>query len=468
MCLAVILMMQPCVCATRVYAEQADAAGTQQEQTENTGETEEKDPSADENAPGENEQESPEDTGTETEEPVRDFVVVLDPGHGGADGGASREGYVERDLVLKIAYYCKEELEKHPGVTVYLTRTDNTSSCVGRDVRAEFAWEKEADLVVSLHLNSTASGSTSQSGAEVYYPNSNYKPELGDLGYRAASSILTEICGVGLANNGCKTRPSNDTWYFDGSVADYLGINYWCKLKGIPGVLVEHAYINNPNDRAYCLSTEEGLKALGVADARGILNYFDENPDACIERTGSWEYEESSEKWWYQRPDGTYPWSSWEMIDGHWFYFDYWGYRCTGWQQIGTRWYYLGDRGIMQTGWHKINGSWYYLDTDSGAMAEGWLQDKGQWYFLYPGSGKMVTGWLNIGDSWYYMYGSGAMATGWVKDGANWYYMGDNGAMEYGWQEINGNWYYFYGSGKMAANTKIGSCRVDGNGAWVR
>ena len=53
----------------------------------------------------------------------RNKVVVLDPGHGGSDGGASANGLVEKNLTLKIAQYCKEELEKYAGVTVYMTRS---------------------------------------------------------------------------------------------------------------------------------------------------------------------------------------------------------------------------------------------------------------------------------------------------------------------------------------------------------
>ena len=50
-------------------------------------------------------------------------VVALDPGHDANDAGAQGYGLREEDLTLKIANYCKQELEQYAGVTVYMTRT---------------------------------------------------------------------------------------------------------------------------------------------------------------------------------------------------------------------------------------------------------------------------------------------------------------------------------------------------------
>ena len=49
----------------------------------------------------------------------------MDPGHGGTDSGALGNGLQEKDLTLKIAKYCKEELEKYSGVTVYMTQVED-------------------------------------------------------------------------------------------------------------------------------------------------------------------------------------------------------------------------------------------------------------------------------------------------------------------------------------------------------
>ena len=87
-------------------------------------------------------------------------VVVLDPGHGGSDPGTTytvNGTYLcERDINLKIAQYCKAELEKYLGVTVYMTRSDNTSPNTDREQRARFAKEHGAHVLVSIHINSSS------------------------------------------------------------------------------------------------------------------------------------------------------------------------------------------------------------------------------------------------------------------------------------------------------------------------
>ena len=102
-------------------------------------------------------------------------IIVLDPGHGGVDSGAARtiNGtlYCERDMVLKIAKYCKEELEKNDNVKVYLTRKNNTDTCMSRSERVLFAKKKKADMLISFHINATAEQMTSTYGAEIYYQN---------------------------------------------------------------------------------------------------------------------------------------------------------------------------------------------------------------------------------------------------------------------------------------------------------
>lgn len=110
------------------------------------------------------------------------IVVALDPGHDSKHTGATGIGGLKEEvLTLKIANYCKEELEKYAGVSVYMTRT--TASCPypsnkssGGDIgdRVQAAAKAGADLFVSFHLNS--SSSSSSNGAEVIVPNGNWKP----------------------------------------------------------------------------------------------------------------------------------------------------------------------------------------------------------------------------------------------------------------------------------------------------
>lgn len=211
-----------------------------------------------------------------------EIVVVLDPGHGGNEPGAVRTingiTYAERDLVLKIANYCKAELETYTGVKVYMTRTDNTSAVESRSQRVQKAQQWGADILVSFHLNATGANMDSANGAAVYIPNAGYNSAYpyNTVGKGLGDKILEQLKKLGLANNGTKLDEDSNRTYADGSVADKLGINYWSKYYQYPfaGILIEHAFINNYNDVVYYLSSEEKLKKLGVADATGIAGYY--------------------------------------------------------------------------------------------------------------------------------------------------------------------------------------------------
>ncbi|MCB6288418.1 N-acetylmuramoyl-L-alanine amidase family protein, partial [[Clostridium] scindens] len=274
-------------------------------------------------------------------------VVVLDPGHGGYDSGAVGNGAKEKDLTLKIAKYCKEELEQYHGVTVYLTRdTDRavsgtTDDATELNARVEFAKARNADIFVSIHLNSIGNGSAN--GAEVYYPNGNYSSSIGNEGKTLAQNIQNELVALGLKNRGIKIRNSaNGSTYPDGSLQDYYSIIWRSKRAGFPGVIVEHAFIDNVNDYNKYLSTDEKLKSLGQADAKGIAQSFG---------LSKGEWKSDSIGWWFQYADGTYPIQCWSYIGGAWYYFDARGYRQTGWLSLGGTRYYLEKDGKMATGW---------------------------------------------------------------------------------------------------------------------
>ena len=215
-------------------------------------------------------------------------VVVLDPGHDNSHGGASTTvngtTYKEQELTLKIAQYCKAALEAHGGITVYMTRTSNTcpnggdavSSTTCNAQRVAYAQSVGADYYVSIHLNSAAA---SASGAEVYYPNQNYRPDLSSNGQQLAQSILDQLVALGLKDRGVKIRESEDkTTYPNGSLADYYGVIRRCKEAGICGIIVEHAFLSNTSDVTNFLSSDAKLKKLGEADAAGIISYL-ENAD---------------------------------------------------------------------------------------------------------------------------------------------------------------------------------------------
>ena len=406
------------------------------------------------------------------------LVVALDPGHDSSHAGASANGVREEVLTLKIAQYCKAELENYAGVSVYMTRTSAAcphpggSSAKDIEQRVADAAKAGASIYVSIHLNS--SKSSSAKGAEVIYPNSSWKPQVGADGKRLAELIEDELVGIGLERRAIYSKNTTiGETYEDGSISDYFTVQISAKEHGIPGIIVEHAFVTNSSDVNNYLNNEAGLKKLGVADATGIAKYFG------LEKEG---WQKDSKGWWYQSGSG-YLKNQWALINGNWYYFDSDGYMRTDWQKIKGSWYYLGDAndGAMKTGWQKIKGSWYYLgDANDGAMKTDWKYINGFWYnFGKAGDGSMKTGWYKLNENWYYLGGSedgrmqtdwkkidnswyylggtddGYMRTGWQKLGGVWYYLGDanDGAMMTGWQKISGSWYYLGGANDGAMKT---------------
>ena len=102
------------------------------------------------------------------------YVVILDPGHGGVDGGASRGSFVEAKIVYQIAARIEAELKKKSDIEVYLTHGMNHGKSLHE--RVEYAELKKADLFLSLHANS--SPSTQVSGLEYYFNAGNNSPVL--------------------------------------------------------------------------------------------------------------------------------------------------------------------------------------------------------------------------------------------------------------------------------------------------
>ena len=373
------------------------------------------------------------------------IVVALDPGHDSTHAGASANGVREEVLTLKIAQYCKAELEEYAGVSVYMTRTTadcphpGGSSAHDIDQRVADAAAAGASVYVSFHLNSSLSSAAK--GAEIIIPNTNWKPQVGNDGKKLATLIESELVGLGLEER--KIYSKNTTVnerYEDGSLSDYFTVQISAKEHGIPGIIVEHAFVTNTSDVNNFLNNEAGLKKLGVADATGIAKYFGLSK-------GQWYKDYTG--WWYA--SGTsYLKNQWAQIGGNWYYFDSDGYMLTGWQKIGNYWYYLGGSGdgAMRTGWKKLGGAWYYFGGSN--------------------DGTMKTGWYKIGTSWYYFGGSndGSMKAGWYKIGTKWYYFGgfDDGAMQTGWKKLGGAWYYFRGSND--GSMEVGWCKLGGAGYY--
>ena len=439
---------------------------------------------------------------------VQKYVIVLDPGHGGTDSGAENQNGIssesESRLTLKIANYVKRELEKSSQFVVYMTRTHD--SYVGLSERVNYAASKNADILVSLHLNSA--DSKTANGAEILVPRTGrYNSKVAENAGQLAQDILKKLVSLGLYNRGLVYRDSaSGTKYPDGSTADYYAIVRQGLQAGIPSIIVEHAFISSTVDAKF-LDSEADLQKIGRADAEGIAQYFgvtlsnssnnnsnsnsgDSDKNGWVKENRNWYYYKSNAKqtgwqkvdgkWYYLKANGvmqTYWYlengkyyflgangsvrTGWQNIWGKWYYFDSDGVMQTGWQKIKGVWYYLGGSsdGAMKTGWQKINGKWYYLNAN-GVMQTYWYLENGKYYFL-GANGSVRTGWQKIWGKYYHFDSDGVMQTGWQKIDGAWYYFGNekNGAMQVGWQIVDHEYYYIVDSGVMQTYWR----KIDGN-----
>lgn len=235
-------------------------------------------------------------------------TICLDPGHGGNDSGAIGVNNVyEKNLTLKIAQYCKQELEKY-NCRVVMTRTGDTNPSL--EERADYAKSQGAQYLISIHLNSAAGGGAV--GAEVYYPNTHWSPDISANGKNVAQAIQSQLVSLGLYDRGIKFRTIDTNIYpdpfryDDGSVADYYGIIRNAKYNGLTGMIIEHCFINNVSDYNNYLNSDDKLQKLGVADANGIVSALG------LTKASENSVVSSSPSISYQTHVQDYGWQSWK------------------------------------------------------------------------------------------------------------------------------------------------------------
>ncbi len=191
-------------------------------------------------------------------------VVVLDPGHGGAEPGAvSPSGLAEKGVNLAVARHTRDALEG-AGVTALLTRTGDYE--VTLPTRSEIARTIDPKAFVSIHHNAEPDGPRDGPGAETYYqiasPDSK---RLAGLIYEEVVKAMSQyrIAWVADRDAGAKYRP--------GSNGDYYAM---LRQPGkVVSVLAELAFISNPPE-AELISRPEVQKVEGEAVARGIIRYL--------------------------------------------------------------------------------------------------------------------------------------------------------------------------------------------------
>ncbi|TMW70074.1 N-acetylmuramoyl-L-alanine amidase CwlD [Alteribacter natronophilus] len=198
--------------------------------------------------------------------PLAGKVVVLDPGHGGIDGGASsRAGDLEKDIALEITFILRDYLQE-AGALVLMTRegdhdlaADGTKRIRARKVedlkrRVDLINNSNADLFISLHLN--AIPTPKWSGAQTFYNRSIEKSDV------LAKQIQAEIMR-NLENTNRDARPINSV--------------YLIQQSKIPGALVEVGFLSNPTE-AELLKTKDYQQSVAASIYEGILRYANGDP----------------------------------------------------------------------------------------------------------------------------------------------------------------------------------------------
>lgn len=187
---------------------------------------------------------------TPTPTPAPKKLVAIDPGHGGEDLGSTRQGLYEKDANLSIALYLKKELED-AGYAVFMIR--DTDVTVDNKERPAAAIAENADIYVSIHLNSLESNSDATQGAEVWYAD-----KRNDGSDTLAQYVVDELCKViDTRNRGIKM--SNNLIVL--------------KYNEMPACLVECGFITSETERAKLFNPEYQQKiAKGVAN--GIKKFL--------------------------------------------------------------------------------------------------------------------------------------------------------------------------------------------------
>ena len=170
--------------------------------------------------------------------------VVLDPGHGGSDYGAIREGINEKDIVLDVTRRVAAIL-KSKGYKVAMTRADDTY--VSLQDRVEFSENETPEIFVSIHVNSAVA--TEPKGVETHYYH-DYSKEL-------ASVVHTHLV---------KAIDTKDRGLFK---SKFYVINH----TTVPAILVEMGFLSNEEERAE-LVTDSRKQKTAKAIAEGIIEYI--------------------------------------------------------------------------------------------------------------------------------------------------------------------------------------------------
>ncbi|MBR5635460.1 MAG: N-acetylmuramoyl-L-alanine amidase [Pseudobutyrivibrio sp.] len=176
---------------------------------------------------------------------VYDYVVVVDAGHGGNVPGATKMGVSEKDLDLDFVLQLKKMFsQSSKNIGVYYTRTDDTNPSF--ESRVALANDSDADLFLSIHNNSTASGRMSSiNGTEVMYKGA----DTTGNSKRFASLCLDNL----LSALGSKSKGT--------VVGDEV---YIIRMSEVPVALVEVGFMTNAQELEKLQDREYQKKTAGA------------------------------------------------------------------------------------------------------------------------------------------------------------------------------------------------------------
>lgn len=186
-------------------------------------------------------------------QPKSEYVIVLDAGHGGEDGGSvgCTTGVKESDLNLNVVKKLERYLDNF-GFQVVLTRKSNDAlgadKIADMEVRESIIKKNNPNLVVSVHMNSFPT--SDQKGAQAFYQEGT--EESKKLAEDIQAQCQSQLGSHREANHG-----------------DY----YILKCSKTPTVLVECGYLSNPDDEALLLE-ESHQEKVAYTIFCGIVKYL--------------------------------------------------------------------------------------------------------------------------------------------------------------------------------------------------
>jgi len=217
--------------------------------------------------------------------------IVIDPGHGGKDPGAIAFGLKEKDIVLKVAKNLAYHLEKDMNADVILTR--DSDKFLPLEERTAIANTNDADLFISLHIN--AHPSPQVKGFETYFLNLSTNDEAMRVAARENATsahqmsdlqdILSDIMQNSKINESSRLAQQVHNSMANGlATPPYTIKNMGVKQApfyvligaGMPAILIEIAFISNPED-ARLLADDTFIDKMTAEISKGILEYTNAN-----------------------------------------------------------------------------------------------------------------------------------------------------------------------------------------------